>query len=102
MTQWNYPSTITTTDTARGIPLYLRRDGDMLYVSDMVGLRYGAGDTIAEALAMWAECVQMALDEDPGKVAGPYGAECARYRKALEPRDQRPPQSPGFRREEGE
>lgn len=81
----NFATETTTTMSARGVPLYLRfeDEGTGYLISDTVGLRYGSGPTIAEALDMWAEAVQTCLDEEEAKIGGHYAAECAAYRREL-------------------
>lgn len=77
-----------TTTAARpnGILLRVYRDGDGILVNDTTGLRYGWGLTLGEAVQMWADCAQDALDEtDAG---GPYLAEVTAYRAALAPREE--------------
>lgn len=68
---------------ALGALLRLRRDGEGWYVSDLIGLRYGWGATIGEALAMWSDCVADALGEDEARLADPYLSEVRAYKQAL-------------------
>lgn len=73
----------TTADTPTGLLLRVFRDGDGIMVKDCTGLRYGWGLTLRDAILMWADCVQDALDEtDAG---GRYLAEVKAYRAALSP-----------------
>ena len=52
-------------------------------MSDLVGIRYGAGDTIGEALAMWAACVEDILAEDEATCGEPYLSEVRSYRQVF-------------------
>lgn len=76
-------TTTSTTDTASGIPLYLRRDGDGYIVTDVVGLRYGWGHFPADALREWAQQVEDILGMTD-ELADPLKSEVARYRQALD------------------
>jgi hypothetical protein len=74
----------TTLDRFTGVLLRLRRDGDYWHVSDLTGIRYGSGETFAEALAMWAACVEDTIAEDEATCGGSYLAEVRAYKQALE------------------
>lgn len=83
-------TTSTTADPPNGILLSLRRDGEHWLVTDMIGLRFGAAETVEGALAMWADCVQDICDMAPEKQGEPLLNEANRYREALAARSGTP------------
>jgi hypothetical protein len=73
--------TTTTLDPPHGLLIRVFREAGLVCVKDMTGLRYGTGETLREAVEMWADCVQDCLDET--NAGGSYLAECEAYRQAL-------------------
>lgn len=76
-------TTSTLDEPGPGLLLNIRPDGDGYIVKDMVGLRYGHGSNVSQAMAMWAEDVQWLLTEPREKLGPPLLDEADRYRKAL-------------------
>jgi hypothetical protein len=71
----------TTLDPPNGLLLRVLRDGDGIFVKDTVGLRYGWGLTLGDAVRMWADCVMDVCDEE--NAGGSLLAEQRAYRQAL-------------------
>lgn len=81
------PYTVTMSgDPSGGLLLRVQRDEEFFEVSDVVGLRYGHGPTLGEALEMWNEQVRDILEIPDDKLGEPLKSEVARYRIALRPR----------------
>ena len=74
-------SPTTTTDTSRGLLVRLRRDGKLVVASDVVGLRYGAGNDALEALTEWWSQVSDILGVE--NAGGPLLREINAYKEAL-------------------
>lgn len=77
------PNTSSTLDPPGGVPLYLRRDGDDFHITDVVGVRYGHGQTLMEAMRMWAEDVDWLCKEPSDTIGGALLREQTAYRQAL-------------------
>jgi hypothetical protein len=72
----------TTLDRPSGLLLRVLRDGDGILVKDTVGLRYGWGLTLGDAVRMWADCVMDVCDEP--NAGGALLSEQNAYRAALD------------------
>jgi hypothetical protein len=76
-------SVSTTTDPPESVLLRVRNTADGFLVNDFVGLRYGVGKTVSEAVAMWAGDVDWLLVESSARLAHPILGEQQAYRRAL-------------------
>lgn len=63
------------------IDLQLQHDGEVWIASDRVGLRYGAGNTITQAVSEWERSVVYLFDID--RKGDALIREADRYRRAL-------------------
>jgi hypothetical protein len=77
-------------DPGPGLLLHISVDEDAkpqetfrYVVRDFTGLRHGAGNTLADAVADWANYVEFILTEVDEKLGPALRREVARYRKAL-------------------
>ena len=80
---WNPIITTTLTSEAGSLLLRITRDQAFFYVTDVIGTRYGHGETLKDALAEWESQVADLLGLDEGTIGDPILSEVRSYRKAL-------------------
>ncbi len=75
---------VSSTLTSRGLLLRIHRDEQGRFVvSDVVGLRYGYGGTLREALDFWLAQLDDILEIPESDLGDPLRSEVRAYMKAL-------------------